>query len=162
MEIPSLQTHTTTAQFSGFVTTGLVGSSLGQRGNGLTFSQADRLKVVAEIKVDSNDVGQSAELVVVAAYTPPNREAISYFMSQDTEWVSWNGDLTTLAAAEIVPNLPKQFELFDNPSIEITIHEGYLPNLPGHFTIYVGYLINKKLVVFNGQNPLQFFVNTET
>ncbi|HEC84123.1 MAG: hypothetical protein DRR08_19160 [Candidatus Parabeggiatoa sp. nov. 2] len=158
LEAATFQFQDTAAQFSGFVTTGFVTRTLGQRGNGLTFSQSDMIKVVAEVTPAASDVGQRAELVVVAAYTPPDSQDVLYFMLQGTQWAPWNLDLTTLAAAEIVSGLPKQFELFSEPPIEITVHEGYLTNLPGHFVIYVGYSLSNGIVVFNGQQPIQFTV----
>jgi len=151
LQMATFQPQNTAAQFLGFVTT-----TLGQRGNGLTFSSADKIKVVAEVTADAAEVGQPAELVVVAAYTPPGSEAVSYFMLQGTHWVPWTLDLSTLAAAEGVSGLPKQFDLFNQPPIEVTVYEGQL-SLPGHFTLYVGYTSNNR-VVFNGQNPIQFMI----
>lgn len=151
LEMATFQAQNTTAQFLGFVTT-----TLGQRGNGLTFSSADKIKVVAEVTADADQVGQPAELVVVAAYTPPGSEAVSYFILQGTLWVPWTLDLSTLAAAEGVSDLPKQFDLFNQPPIEVTVYQGQL-NLPGQFTLYVGYTSNNR-VVFNGQNPIQFII----
>jgi hypothetical protein len=157
MEMANFESQNTTAQFSGFVTTGLVGTSIGQRGNNLTFSQTAQVKIVAEINVASEDVGQSGEVMLVIAYTPPNSNALIYFMRQGTNWLVWDGQLTTLAATTL-PGLPEQFELFDELPITITVYEGVFQNLPGHFTIYVGYSVDNKIVVFNGQNPIQFTI----
>ena len=146
----------TATQFTGFATTGFVTTSLGQRGNGLTISQAERVKIIAKIEAESEDIGQLVELGMVAAYTPLGSQEILYFMRQGTTWVPWDGLLTTLAAAEIDSSLPDQFELFK--PIEIAVYEGDFNHLPGHFVIYVGYSLPNGIVVFNGQNPIQLTV----
>ncbi|EDN68879.1 hypothetical protein BGP_3247 [Beggiatoa sp. PS] len=112
---------------------------------------------MAEINVASEDVGQSGELMLVAAYIPPNSNELIYFMRQGADWVVWDGQLMTLAAA-IIPSLPEQFELFDELPITIMVYEGLFQNLPGHFTIYVGYSVANKTVVFNGQNLIQLTI----
>ncbi len=158
IDVTTLQPRDSAAQFMGFVTTGFVTTSLGQRGNKLTVSPTDNIKVVAEVRADPNDVGQQGELLLVAAYTALDSDDVLYFVRQDTNWVAWDGQLTTLSsAAEIVPNLPKQFELFNEPPIEIAVYQGQL-NLPGYFTIYVGYYLSSGVLVFNGQQPIEFTV----
>jgi hypothetical protein len=77
-------------------------------------------------------------------------------MRQGTQWIPWDENLSTLVAAQIEANLPLQFKLFS--PIEVTVYEGHLQNLPGHFTIYVGYILSNGLVVFNGQQPIEFTV----
>ncbi|BAP57836.1 hypothetical protein THII_3539 [Thioploca ingrica] len=149
------QPQDTQAQFTGFVTTGFVTHSLDQRGNHLILAQSDKAKVMAEIDIAPDDIGQLGQLGMVAAYTPAGINQTVYFMRQGTQWIPWDENLSTLVPAQIDANLPLQFKLFS--PIEVTVYEGRLQDLPGHFTIYVGYILANE-VVFNGQQPLEFTV----
>ncbi|NJO17231.1 MAG: right-handed parallel beta-helix repeat-containing protein [Thioploca sp.] len=154
--IATQQPQDTQAQFMGLVTTGFVTNSLDQRGNHLILAQSDKAKVMAEIHLAPDDIEQLGQLGMVAAYTPPGINQPIYFMRQGTQWISWDENLSTLVPAQIENNLPLQFKLFS--PIKMIVYEGRLQNLPGHFTIYVGYILSNGLVVFNGQQPIEFTV----
>lgn len=154
----TLQSQTTTSQFSGFVTTGFVTTTLGQRGNGLTFSPYDTIKIMAEMKVAPEDLGKTGHLVMIAGYTPSvENSTTGFFIREGKTWHPWDGSVNQLPAAEIEANLPTPFELFDQ--LEMTIYEGTFTGFDGHFIIYVGYLLSDGTLVFNGQQPITFTIH---
>jgi len=153
----TLQPQTTASEFSSFVTTGFVTTTLEQRGNGLTFSPHDTIKIVAEMKVGPKDIGKTGHLVMIAGYTPAQENSTTaFFIREGKTWHPWDGAINQLGAAEIEANLPTPFELFEQ--LEMTIYEGPFPGLQGHFTIYIGYLLSDGTLVFNGQQPISFTI----
>ena len=128
---------------------------LDKRGNPLIIDATDTVKIMAKMQVDPADLGQLATLKMAAYYQPATGEPARYFMRQGQEWVDWSGEINQLADAEIPANIPIPFELFEQ--LEMTLYEGTLMALPGHFTIYLGYA-KDQTVVFNGQQPIELIV----
>jgi hypothetical protein len=157
LTVATQQPQATQAQFTGLMTTGFVTNSLDQRGNHLLLSQSTKTKIMADIYLAPDDIGQLGQLGMVVAYTPAGvDQSTYYFMRQGTQWVPWDKNLGTLVPAQIEANLPLQLELFS--PIKMTVYEGNWQNLPGHFVVYVGYVLSNGLVVFNGQQPIEFTV----
>ena len=157
LTVATQQPQATQAQFTGLMTTGFVTNSLDQRGNHLILSQSTKTKIMADIYLAPDDIGQLGQLGMVVAYTPAGvDQSTYYFMRQGTQWVPWDKNLGTLVPAQIEANLPLQLELFS--PIKMTVYEGNWQNLPGHFVVYVGYVLSNGLVVFNGQQPIEFTV----
>jgi len=157
-EVLTEQPQATAAQFSSLITTGFATPAGGQRGNGLILEQHQRIKINGHIIADPQDIGQRVELALVAAYTPAGSEQTFYFKGQQPHWLPWDQQLTTLLALEPEATLPQQFELLD--SIDLDIYEGNFEQVPGHFVIYYGYhLLDQGIVVFNGQQPIEFNVH---
>jgi hypothetical protein len=97
----------------------------------------------------AEDVGQLADLMIVAGYTPTDTTETLYFMRQGSAWLAWDGQIDRLTTASSLSALPEQ--------LEVIVYEGELTTMPGTFIVYVGYL-SRGLLNFNGTQPLKFVV----
>jgi hypothetical protein len=120
-------------------------------GNDLTFANAEDITVSTFVRVDTKDVGQPAAIFIVATYfpVPEGSDTISYYRV-GTLWQQWFGDLKTLQPAQHYYQLPA--------TLEIPIYLGTLSNLPGHFSVWVGYRLSSGIIVYNGLDPVRLTV----
>lgn len=115
----------------------------GITGNNLRLRQTDEVSIAFTIAVDPNHVSEPAEIIMVAHYIT---EISNYFFMRDANlWQLWeSGIMSDLTAAQA--NTPLQ------NCIDATVYEGVLENLPGDFTVYIGYrLINTGEIFYNSQ-----------
>ncbi|MDM8569353.1 hypothetical protein QUF50_07590, partial [Thiotrichales bacterium HSG1] len=110
--------------------------------------QQQNIRIIAQIYVDPQDIGKAAEILLVAMYTNPQNETISYHRGHKI-WQVWKGHIDNLLMAQYHPLLPEIANVF--------VFEGELP-LTGDFTVYVGYRLENGTVVFNGLEPLNFVI----
>jgi hypothetical protein len=144
IDMATTESVATTAQFNSYVTTLLSGS-----GNDLTIAAIDTVKVAVDVFAAPEDVGQLADLMIVAGYTPTDTAETLYFMRQGSAWLAWDGQIDRLTTASSLSALPEQ--------LEVIVYEGELTTMPGTFIVYVGYL-SRGLLNFNGTQPLKFVV----
>lgn len=130
--------------------TNLVITSSGKGSKHSPLSSQEDVSLLVYVLPDSRDVGQKVDIKIVAAYTSPQALEPSYFMRHGPSWILWDKQLSTLTSAENQPSLPQQFD--------IPIYEGSLKEMPGDYTVYVGYMLSNGTLIFNGQNPLQFSI----
>jgi hypothetical protein len=112
----------------------------------------EQIELSVKIRVDPHDVGQSAEILMVAIHDNL-RHPIAYTRDNDI-WQVWDGDVTTIPIADS--------KVLSEGPITIPIYQGHLAqdlsdNL-GEFTVYVGYrLQNYGPIIYNGHNLIQLF-----
>ncbi|MCK5525214.1 MAG: DUF2202 domain-containing protein [Thiomargarita sp.] len=120
----------------------------GRHGNGAALAQGDEITLGATFQPDSAHLGQNADLLTVATFTPMGGNQQMMFMRNETGgWQNWNGDLDNLTATQT-----KQ-QLRDNQ--RLNIHQGQLP--AGGYQISMGYRLKNGTVILNGQ-PMDFSV----
>ncbi|MEM7017096.1 MAG: LamG-like jellyroll fold domain-containing protein, partial [Pseudomonadota bacterium] len=119
-----------------------------RRANHSMFANANVLNLDVRVAVDPAHIGQPAELLVVANYHDlfSSRD----YMRLSESWQHWDGEPSSLRPAVTYTQLPAE--------IDVPIHLGGLNELPGEFNVYVAYRMADGSVVFNGIEPLRFFV----
>lgn len=133
----------------------------------LSYLESEWLQLSSTILVVPEEVDQAAELLVVAKHEDDTIEAFS--MRDGKKWLVWDNDLNSLEPAEIYPHLPN---ILDN----VLIYEGDLTDIApettfmsnghqlslidtaGEYTFTVGYRLKNGSIVFNGLEPIHFFV----
>lgn len=138
------QMQPTRARFNGILST-----DTGKYGNHLEVTQQERLNIGMCVTPDQQHLGQFADIVNVASYTPAGSQETWMFMrSGQNAWQSWDGNLDTLVPAEARRQLMGQNRL--------TIHDGQL-QAPGSFRIQAGYRLQDGTAVLCGA-PVEFIV----
>jgi len=111
----------------------------------LTLPSSQMVKMMGEIDVDAEHVGQKADILIVAQSLNPADSR--YFMldnqGQAIEWLV--GDFANLMAAK------ENVLLKSNQEVEI--YHGFLP--PLHLQIYFGYRLEEGIILFNGEQPIE-------
>lgn len=107
--------------------------------NGAVIRSTEALTVATRLSVEAALVGQVADLIVVVEYTPPNASAPMLLMRSGNDWVSWDGNRYSLAAAQRV-NLAQQqqFQIF----------QGTLGGMPGQFNVSAGCRLTDGTLIF--------------
>jgi len=118
--------------------------------NGSTVNGDQIMDVAYQVNVDAADVGQTADWLLVAGYTPSPNEPTQLFVRNAEQWENWDGQMNSLPAATMNAELQQQQS--------VPVFEGSLNDMPGHYSIYVGYRLNDNSLVYN-KNPLVFSVN---
>jgi hypothetical protein len=134
----------------------------------LTFAQANSLTLSINLMPAPEDIGQPAELLIVAQHQDQARQASS--QRENDQWITWDKDIPSLTAAQIESQLPAslsldiyQGDLTDIAATYFIISNGYRIELAdlavaGEYTFYLGYRLNNGTIVFNGVEPLHFYV----
>jgi hypothetical protein len=121
----------------------------------IRFSYAEaqeQIELSVTIHVDPNDMGQLAEILMVAIHDNL-RHPIAYTRANEI-WQVWDGDVSAIPVADS--------KVLSEGSVTIPIYQGHLAqdlsdNL-GEFTVYVGYrLQNEDTIIYNGHNLIQLF-----
>ena len=112
----------------------------------LNLYQGHVIRIASELVVDEDDVGKSAQCLVVAGYSNQAGGAEpDIFILSDDGWEIWDGSLSDVTGMECV--------LMENH--KITAHDGEL--FPGEFNLFFGYLLENGKLVY-GPEPLRFMV----
>ena len=134
----------TNAHFFGLVTT-----SPEETENIAFIKQTDTVFISYALEIDAKDIEEAADILIVAAYTVD--EQTDYFMRNGEMWALWDENLAQLTSAIENTVLSKCLEV-------PVVSEGRLENLPGKFTVYVGYrLTSNGDILFSGE-PITFSV----
>jgi hypothetical protein len=121
----------------------------GLQKNHQIFTNREALSLVTYLLVDKKHVGQVADILMVAVHQPYANPAASYQRIGE-RWELWDEKITSLQPAQHYDQLP------DN--LEIPIYMGSLAEVPGEFTVYVGYRLSDNTIIFNGLSPHHFAV----
>ena len=116
----------------------------------LTPVQVEELQIEVRLFVEAKDVGQSADILIVAYHKTPTKTTT--YMRVDENWTAWNGKIAHLEPTTQYEHLPER--------MEISIFEGDLSELSGKFTVYSGYrLETEQSIIFNGDSPIEFSID---
>ncbi len=120
----------------------------GRHGNAAVLAQDDDITLSATFQPDTAHIGQNADLLAVATFTPKGSNQQMMFMRDETgTWQNWDGDLGNLTAIQ------SQQRLHANQ--RLSIHQGQLP--PGRYQVSMGYRLPDGTIILNGQ-PMDFSV----
>jgi len=118
----------------------------GRHGNGAILAQGDDITLSATFQPDTAHIGQNADLLTVATFTPMGGNQQMMFMHDETgAWQNWDGDL----------NNPTQTQQQLHANQRLNIHQEQLP--AGRYQISMGYRLEDGTVILNGQ-PMDFSV----
>ncbi len=127
----------------------VTGTQDGLQNNHQIFTNREALSLVNYLLVDKKYVGQVADILMVAVHQPYANPAASYQRIGE-RWELWDEKISSLQPAQHYDQLP------DN--LEIPIYMGSLAEVPGEFTVYVGYRLSDNTIIFNGLSPHHFAV----
>ncbi len=120
----------------------------GRYGNGAILAQGDNITLSATFQPDTAHIGQNADFLTVATFSPMGGKQQVMFMRDETgDWPNWDGDLNNLTAIQT------QQQLRENQ--RLSIHQGQLP--AGRYQVSMGYRLQNGTVILNGQ-PMDFSV----
>jgi hypothetical protein len=132
---------------------GTIRTEAGQHSNGAKLSKklASAIHIETQVFVEAEQQRKPAKLLMVAYYTTQTRSTA--YMRAGDSWKEWNGEFAQLEAAETLDSLPEK--------LTTLIFEGDLSELPGEFTVYVGYQLEDESIIFNGNEPIQFVIEDD-
>jgi len=115
---------------------------------------ASNVRLTTRLFPETKHVGQPTALLIVAVYRNVDHHPFVY-IRVGNEWQVWNGeDVGNLQAAIQYENLPEK--------MEVPVFEGDLSGMPGEFVFYIGYRPEiDQTLIFNGDDPIRFFVEVE-
>jgi hypothetical protein len=125
-----------------------------------TSTEAQNTRVTATVHLDPEDIGKTAEIFLVGKHTDLNGETTLYFRDDSRDqssWDRWNGQITPIPPFTQIP--PSQYYPQLPGVIDIFIYEGDLSKMPGEFTVYVGYQLPDNTIIYNGLDPIHFWVD---
>jgi len=127
----------TNAQFKPSIKT-----QTGLYSNDAIFTQSDEITIATTFRPDTAHIGQNADLLTVAMFTPMGATQPLMFMRDETGgWQNWDGYFNTLTAVQVQQTLRNNQKL--------NVYQGTLP--AGRFQISVGYRLQDGTIVFNEQ-----------
>ena len=103
----------------------------------LELYQGNIVKIASELMVDEEDVGQSAQCMVVALYKEVGKGEASRFILSEEGWEGWNGDFSGLTGVKC--------EL--GATHRIIAHDGEL--FSGEYYLYFGYQLKGGKTVYS-------------
>ncbi len=103
---------------------------------GHSFTTEQAVDVFGRISIEASHIGQTGEILQVASYQG------QFYMKTPTGWVPWDGQLSSLVAAEV----PRAFKPIEDVEIERNL------TLAGDFDLYFGYRVNNQF--FYNEQPL--------
>jgi hypothetical protein len=114
----------------------------------LSRRQAKEVEVLGKIIVEPNHVGQVADILIVGIH----KTFLDHhsFMRNGEEWVVWDEEINRLTPAQTQVQLPN--------ILEVPIYHGSLDSMPGEYVVYLGYRLQNGTIVYNGIEPIHFYV----
>jgi len=112
---------------------------------------SETIAITSTLKPAREHLGQIADIIMVATYTPTGEEPMNYIRDSNNQWfdLKWNGEAKNLIAAE------NNETLTNNMTFEI--FQGELPQETSDLAIYIGYRLTDNTdntIIFNGKEPL--------
>ncbi|MEM7019297.1 MAG: Calx-beta domain-containing protein, partial [Pseudomonadota bacterium] len=128
---------------------GSIESGSGGRGASLSVVQTDPVTVRGRFLIDPDDVGKTADIIILALYTPPFGEPLP-FMRDGLFWTLWDERIESLAAADT-----RALDSF----FDITVIDNFaLDGLPGQFLFFFAYSSDEVGLIFPPTPPLSLTV----
>jgi subtilisin-like proprotein convertase family protein len=116
----------------------------------LSKRDAENLELKATIAVDAKHHGLAAELLLLAQHNF-DAKLTQVMKIADGSWINWHEDMPVQGFKQI-SSLPEMIEIF--------VFKGDLGKVRGEINIFMGYRLADGTTVFNGGEPLQFFIDT--
>ena len=107
--------------------------------NGSSIGAHQAVKIAYQVKVEATDVGQEADLIMLANYAASNG-ANNWFVRSGDQWQEWDGQIGTLPAAATGYVLQSEQT--------VPVFEGMLSGMPGRYSMYIGYRLRDDSLVY--------------
>ncbi|MCK5876568.1 MAG: hypothetical protein KAG43_02945, partial [Candidatus Marithrix sp.] len=137
----------------------------------LTFEEAEKLQLSVNIKILPEDVSKEADILVVVEHKDidnPDRNSIKVL--EPPKWNTWDNDIFSLKSIKHYQYLPLRFRLpiysgdltdiVEKVSFMSNGHRLFLTDTSGEYNFYIGYRLPDQSIVYNGPEPLHFFVDS--
>ncbi len=126
----------------------LIQNRNGRYNNGAVLAKDNEVTLGTSFQPDNSHVGQNADLLTMATFTPADSNNQGMYMRDKTgNWQQWDGDLNNAVASQTQQRL--------NTNQDIDIYQGLLP--AGRYQISTGYRLQDGTSILNGQ-PMDFSV----
>ena len=120
----------------------------GLYGNNLNIAKSDEVTISAIVTVATPHIGKTADILMVAMVSV---DSPTFFMRNGDTWEAWDSAIPSLMAAE-------EKILLSN-RLEKEVYQGSLADLPFiSYVVYVGYRLENGDVIFNGTEPIRFWM----
>ena len=120
----------------------------GRYNNGSVLAKEDEVTLDTTFQPDAAHVGQQADLLTTATFTPAGSNKQGMYMRNNSgNWQQWDGDLNNAVASQTQQRL--------NASQNVNIYQGKLP--AGRYQVSTGYRLQDGTSILNGQ-PMDFSV----
>jgi hypothetical protein len=118
--------------------------------NPIQITPLQQIWIEAEIEVDALHVGQPADILIGALYSPDIAQILPWWLIKDEQWgiVWWDGELDHLLAASDNITL--------TPTQTVKIYQG--PISEGYLQVFFGYRLENGTIVFNGEQAIEIVV----
>jgi subtilisin-like proprotein convertase family protein len=134
-----------------------------------SYEEAKSLNISATVTIAPEDVGKVADILMVAIHKDDAREANS--MRETIKWVDWDKEISHLETVASDLQLPSgSLEIFvykgdlSDIAAEFTFESnGYtfdLEDVSGEYQFFLGYQLEDGTLVYNGVEPIHFFVDS--
>jgi hypothetical protein len=119
-----------------------------------TMHISEEVIITGTFMVDSIHQNQSADIIIVASYTPLDESAEEQFfmIDKDNNLISWDMNRNKLVAAIENVNLQKKQQVDLYPAKSVGIGQNR------ELRIFFGYRLNNGTIVFNGEQPIRLTV----
>ena len=110
--------------------------------NGEILSQNDEVTIVVNFEPDTNHIGQTAELFIIATWTLiDSKQSLTLMRDEAGNWKIWDASFNNIYAAQAPLELTKAQTL--------DVYKGNLP--AGRYQLSVGYRLSDGTLILNGQ-----------
>ena len=134
-----------------------------------SYEDAKSMNISATVTISPEDVGKMADILMVVIHQDGSREANS--MRDTIEWNDWDKEISHLEPVVSDMRLP-------SGTLEVFVYEGDLSDLAAEFTFesngytfdledvsgeyqfFLGYQLDDGTLVYNGVEPIHFFVES--
>ncbi|WP_069471974.1 DUF2202 domain-containing protein [Candidatus Marithrix sp. Canyon 246] len=111
--------------------------------NGEILSQNDEVTIAVNFEADTNHIGQTAELFIIATWTSiDSKQSVMLVRDEAGNWKIWDGNFNNISAAQAPLELSNQVQT-------LNVYKGSLP--AGRYQLAVGYRLSDGTIIFNGQ-----------
>ncbi len=134
-----------------------------------SYEDAKSLKISATVTISPEDVGKIADILMVAIYKDGSREANS--MRDMVEWDDWDKEISHLKPVRsdlLLPSGTLKVSIYKGDLTDIAAEftfesNGYtfdLEDVSGEYHFFLGYQLEDGTLVYNGVEPIHFFVES--
>ncbi len=117
--------------------------------NGEILSQNDEVTIAYSFQADTNHIGQTAELFIIATWTSSDgKQSVMVIRDEAGNWKNWDGSFNNISAAQAPLELSSEVQ-------SLHVYKGPLPT--GKYQLSVGYRLSDGTTILNGQ-VLDFYI----
>jgi hypothetical protein len=134
-----------------------------------SYEDVESMKIFATVTIAPEDVGKMADILMVVIHQDGSREANS--MRETIKWNDWDKEISHLEPVASDLRLPSgtlEVVIYKGDLIDIAAEftfesNGYtfdLEDVSGEYEFFIGYQLEDGTLVYNGVEPIHFFVES--